>query len=55
MNPSNEIREWSSTESLPEGFADWLKEIVSIQEVELNKIFRTIAGELGVDPSLLGR
>jgi hypothetical protein len=32
-----------------------LKEIVSIQEVEQNKSFKTIAGELGVDPSLLSR
>lgn len=53
VNPSNELIEWSSTEELPRGFAEWLSDIVREQEGE--KGFRTIAGEIGVKPSILSR
>lgn len=55
MTASKELREWSSTERLPAGFAEWLKDVVTEQETELYKSFRKIAEELGVDPSLLSR
>ena len=53
MTASKELREWSSTERLPEGFAEWLKDIVTEQEAK--KGFRKIAEELGVAPSILSR
>jgi hypothetical protein len=53
MDASKEIREWSSTEGLPRGFAEWLKDVVKEQEDE--KGFRSIAEELGVNPSMLSR
>ena len=53
MNTSHELREWSSTEELPRGFAEWLEEIVREQEEE--KGFRKIADEFGIDPSILSR
>ena len=53
MNASYRFREWSSTDKLPEGFTEWLKEIVTEQEVL--KSYWKIAEELGVDPSLLSR
>ena len=53
MSKQKSLREWSSTERLPEGFAKWLKEIITQQETEHRKGFRQIATELGVDPALL--
>ena len=53
MNTSNELREWSSTEELPRGFAEWLNDIVREQEKE--KGFRKTADEFGVAPSILSR
>jgi len=53
VNTSNELREWSSTEKLPSGFSKRLNDIV--RELEKEKGFRTIAGEIGVDPSILSR
>ena len=53
MNTSNELREWSSKEELPRGFAEWLTEIIREQEDE--KGFVKIAEELGVTPSILSR
>ena len=55
MSKQKSLREWSSTERLPEGFAKWLKEIITQQETEHRKGFRQIATELGVDPALLSR
>ena len=53
MIDSNRLREWSSTDKLPEGFTEWLNEVVTEQEA--SKLFWKIAEELGVDPSLLSR
>ncbi|MGB6681045.1 MAG: helix-turn-helix transcriptional regulator, partial [Candidatus Bathyarchaeia archaeon] len=53
MNGPKELREWSSTDRLPGGFAEWLKDIVTEQEAK--KGFRKIAEELGVAPSILSR
>ena len=55
MSKQKSLREWSSTERLPEGFAKWLKDIITQQETEQRKSFRQIAAELGVDPALLSR
>ncbi len=53
MNTSNELREWSSSDELPRGFAKWLNDVVREQEKE--KGFRKTADALGVAPSILSR
>ena len=53
MNASYSSREWSSTDKLPGGFTEWLKEIITEQEA--SKTYWKIAEELGVKPSLLSR
>lgn len=55
MTASKEFREWSSTDRLPAGFAEWLKDVVTEQETELYKSFRKIAEELDVNPNILSR
>lgn len=55
MNDKKGLREWSSTEKLPEGFVKWLEPIVNEQKVEQKISFMQIADELGVEPSSLGR
>ena len=55
MTASKELREWSSTERLPEGFAEWFKDVVTEQATEQYKSFRKIAEELGVNPHILSR
>ena len=49
------IKEWSSSEKLPKGFADWLNEVIAEQEIEEGKGFARIAEELGVQASILSR
>lgn len=51
----NQFKEWSSKDKLPEGFVDWLKEIIRENEIYHKKGFHQIAGELGVKPSILSR
>ena len=53
MKASQGYREWSTTEELPRGFAEWLNDVVREQEKE--KGFRKTADEFGVDPSILSR
>jgi hypothetical protein len=53
VNTSNELREWSSSDELPRGFAKWLNDVVREQEKE--KGFRKTADEFGVAPSILSR
>jgi len=53
MSSSIGLREWASRDKLPEGFKEWLKDIILEQEAE--KGFRKIANELGVNPSILSR
>lgn len=48
-------KEWSSNEKLPWGFSNWLKMYTRKNEVDRKKGFRQIAGELGVNPSILSR
>ena len=55
MNAPNWLREWSSRDNLPEGFADWLKEVIGEQEIEEGRGFSRIAEELGVQASILSR
>ena len=55
MSEQTSLREWLSTEKLPEGFAKWLKGIITQQETKQRKGFRQSAAELGVDPALLSR
>jgi plasmid maintenance system antidote protein VapI len=53
MNDPYRFREWSSTDKLPKGFTEWLKEIVA--EREVSESYWKIARALGVNPSLLSR
>ena len=49
------LREWSSNDKLPKGFANWMKDYIRENEVIHKKGFRQIASQLGVDPSILSR
>jgi hypothetical protein len=53
MNDIYRYREWSSTDELPKGFTEWLKEIVKKREA--SESYWKIARELSVNPSLLSR
>lgn len=48
-------KEWSSKDNLPGGFVAWLKEIIHEKEIYHKRGFRSIANELGVNPSTLSR
>ena len=51
----NQFKEWSSNDELPWGFVNWLKEIIRENEIYHKKGYLQIAGELGVNPSILSR
>jgi hypothetical protein len=55
MIEEKQIKEWSSNDSLPGGFSEWLKETIRESETKHYKEFRQIAAELGVKPSILSR
>ena len=55
MTASKEPREWSSTEELPRGFAEWFKDAVKEKETKEYMSFRKIARELSVNPNILSR
>jgi hypothetical protein len=47
--------EWSSSDKLPEGFVNWLIELIDEQDYIEGKGFSRIAEELGVQASILSR
>lgn len=55
MDHNKYDKEWSSSDYLPRGFAEWLRDIVRENEVKERKAFKQIGVELGVNPSNLSR
>jgi hypothetical protein len=55
MNEHNILKEWGSNDDLPQGFTEWLNDVVRECRVTDNLEFRQIGAQLGVNPSFLSR
>jgi hypothetical protein len=55
MTEYNILKEWASNDDLPQGFTDWLNDVVRESQEINNLEFRQIGAQLGVNPSFLSR